>query len=348
MGLIADTNENGVYAFAKSADTPDPWWLRHGMKIGTIEPTDTTADICRKAQIDFGVELAPLFTRNAAGEYVPVDDYRANVRADNGAVMGIVSPDFKNVSAGQLLAGWDSALRDNHLSFATALAYKGGRVVCASAMLGDAYRLTIGADKIDTVLNFATGFDGTRATTVSVGQIVVVCQNTDSAAQYAAKSAGKLVRVPHRSNFNSADIRAVLEAAEGTLTDRVRVCNALLEAKISEDEVTAYFAGLLGFNPDDLVKEDANGNPLIKARTRNQLTALLDAYVAGPGASARAGTAWGAYNAVTYWVDHVAATRDTDKDGTGLARAYSAAFGKGATVKSKAFTDICERMKVAA
>ena len=346
MGLIADTNKNGTYAFALAAGSAKPWWFRAGMQIGEILPTDTVADICRKAAIDFGVSLVPLFTRNADGTYSEVSDFCANQR-DNGDVLGIVSPDFKNVSAGQLLAGWDSALKNNGLSFETALAYKGGRIICATARLGDDYRSVIGADQIDTVLNFSTGFDGTRATMVSVGNVVVVCQNTDNAATYAADKAGKLIRVSHRQNFNGADIRAMLESAKGSIVERVRIGNALLDKRISDDDAQAYFADLLGFDIADVTKADADGKPLVATRTRNVLTSLLDAYAKGPGAAARAGTAWGAYNAVTYWADHEASTRDTNGDGTGLARAYSAQFAKGATVKAKALESICERSGVA-
>jgi hypothetical protein len=120
-----------------------------------------------------------------------------------------------------------------------------------------------------------------------------------------------------------------------------------MRQEISEDEVNAYFADILGFSPEDLGKDGPDGTPLVKTRTRNQLTALLDAYVSGPGAAPRTGTAWGAYNAVTYWVDHVASTRDTAKEGTGLARAFSAQFGRGAITKQEAFKKILARANVA-
>lgn len=351
MGAYADHLKDDVMAYAQREDMDKPWWFRLGMKIGIIKDGDSIDDICTKAGLAFDVGKRPVFMQNATGEYVRLNDFVATVREDslhdvNKAALGIVSPDWKGPSPRELFGVLEKGLAANRLKPATAMSMKGGRLIVGSALLTNVG--TVGADRIRNVLTICTNNAGEGATRIGVNDIVAVCENTSEAGLALAGQRGLLIRVPHRSKFVGADIASVLEANDATLSARIDVYNKLLAAKISDDEIADFFArDVLLIDPADLNKTDGNGKPLISTRTRNMFATLCNAYKNGPGANDRIGTAWGAWNAVTYFVDRESGTRDTTGDGEVLARMYTAQFGKGATVKKAALEAIAKRVKVA-
>ena len=72
--------------------------------------------------------------------------------------------------------------------------------------------------------------------------------------------------------------------------------------------------------------------------TENKLQALTTTFHEGAGSQLKSarGTAYGLLNAITNFVDHQAATKDTDGDGADKSRAFSATFGGGAVLKQRA------------
>ena len=105
----------------------------------------------------------------------------------------------------------------------------------------------------------------------------------------------------------------------------------LAKKRASDQKVMEFFSKLV--NPDQYqaaleASEDGSVNRSDLGRTVNR---LIDIVHTQPGAELKtsAGTWWGAFNAVTYYYDHVAGT-DQDK------RLTSAWFGSAATRKRQA------------
>jgi len=342
MGAYADHLKDGRMAYAQRGDLVKPWWYRLGMKIGEITDSDSTDDACTKAGIAFAVGKRPVYVKNDKGEYVELTDFVATARDDelanpNKAVLGIVSPDWRGPSPRQLVGVLQDGMNANNIKLATLMGMKGGRMIAGSARLDPKYSTKIGSDLIYPIFTFCTNNAGQGSTRYGITDVTAVCENTTEGPLAAADGRGMLIRIGHRTDFVGGDIARVLEANEGTLTERIAFYNRLVDKKMSDQEVAEFFArDVLSINPDELTKNNADGSPVIKTRTRNMLTALMTAYKHGAGADARIGSAWAAYQAVTYWTDHEASTRDTCGDGEALSRIYSSQYGKGAQVKAKA------------
>jgi phage/plasmid-like protein (TIGR03299 family) len=353
MGAIPDKLNNGVVTYAQRSDFRLPWWSAPNYQPNLIQPASyTDVDAWLKAAgMDFRVDTRSLFVKGADGQYYEVPDFVANRRDDmlnSGEVLGVVSPDFKNVNPAQLIGSWIDHIKSAKLDLTTMGAMKKGRNIFIGCKLSDAYKTQVGPDLVEGWLMLHTRFDGKGATVASISSVCPVCENTVEASMSEATRKGSLFRVPHRSVFDGDMLRAAVEAADIEVKERAKVFNALVDTKISEDEVLDYFAkDILQFETSDLTKTKADGKPVISVRTQNNLTALINSYRRGPGALPRIGTAWGAFQAVTNYVDNEASTRDTAGDGEHMARKYTSMYGRGKEVKAEALKAIMARAKLA-
>lgn len=348
MGAIPD-KVNDKVTYAQRADFRLPWWASSGYMPNLIEAgkSKDVAAWLAAAGMDFKVFGETVYVRNMDGSYVEVPDWQANRRNNDGVVLGMVAPDFKNVQPGDLLRGFMDRIESEHIDITTMGSMKQGRNIFIGCRLSDAYASQVGPDLVEAWLMLHTRFDGKGATVASISSVCPVCENTVEASMSEATRKGSLFRVPHRSIFDSSALREAIEAADVEVKERARVFNALVERKISYDEVNEYFArDVLDIDPEDLLRTGKDGKPVISARTRNNLDSLLKSYNRGPGALPRVGTAWGAFQAVTNYVDNEASTRDTTGEGEHMARKYTSMYGRGKEVKAQALKAIMARARI--
>lgn len=341
MGAIPDKLKNGIVTYAQRADFRLPWWATRGYMPNLIETADAknVAKWLAAAGMGFEVKGADTFIREADGSYTALTDYRAQLRTDravgDGFALGVVSPDFNNVQPSELISGFIDRIQSEDIQLTTMGVMKKGRNIFMGARLSDTYARQIGPDLTESWLMFHTRYDGGGATIAGISTVCPVCENTVSAAISQALRMNSLYRVPHRSVYSSADLRNALELATVEINERATLFNRLVETKLTDADVEVFFATLLDIPPADLHKTE-NGKPVVSARARNQLAALVGAYRESPGAEKRIGTAWGAFNAVTFYTDHIASTRDTTGEGEVMARQFTAMYGKGRQVKARA------------
>jgi phage/plasmid-like protein (TIGR03299 family) len=349
MGAIPD-KVNNVVTYAQLKAFRLPWWAKTGHMPNLIEATNSK-DVpawLKAAGMDFEVQSGTVYVKNSDGSFEVVPDWIANRRNDTGLVLGMVSPDFKNVQPHELIAGFIDRINDASLELTTMGSMKQGRNIFMGCRLSDSYKTQVGPDLVEAWLMLHTRFDGKGSTIASISSVCPVCENTVDMSISDATRRGSLFRVPHRTAFEGTSLKEAIEAADIEVKERAKVFNALVDAKISFDEVQDYFArDILEFDPADLSKVKDNGKPVISTRTQNNLESLITSYNRGPGAIQRTGSAWGAFQAVTNWVDNEAATRDTTGDGEHMSRKYTSMYGRGKEVKAQALRAILALAKLA-
>jgi phage/plasmid-like protein (TIGR03299 family) len=261
-------------------------------------------------------------------------------RDDTGAALEVLSDNrYKIVQPVEYFEAFRDSLAANHLRISSAGILKGGRIAFVNAKFTDGGYNVLGLDRIESYITMGGGYDGTMSSFGYLSDFRTVCWNTLSANLSKQGDAGKLFKVPHTIAFDGKALGAALGLAGKELQVRASVFNALAARKLATGEAVEYFSDILDLDADKIGKLDPKtGKPLISTRSMNQLEALANAYMTGPGATlpSASGTLWGALNAVTHFVDHLASTRDSYADGTDRARFASSQFGAGANVKRKA------------
>lgn len=131
-----------------------PW---HG--LGTqVEEAPTSADALRLAGLDWTVQRKPI--QVCGGR--KVDNFFANVRSSDGAVLGVVSDRYQVVQNAEAFAFTDALIGgEGQVHYETAGSLMGGRKIWLLAKLPDT---EIVGDKTEPYLCFSNTHDGSGAT----------------------------------------------------------------------------------------------------------------------------------------------------------------------------------------
>lgn len=319
----------GTDAIAYIGSTP---WHGLGTRITPAQARDL--DYVRVAAgLDWQVEArAVAFQHN--GEWVATDKGQAIVRTDTGRVLGIPGPAYTPAQNAQVLDVLRPAVEEFGLTIAVAGALHGGSTAWALAKLPESIDVTGSGDTVNGYTLLRWGHDGGVGIVGDLTPVRVVCQNTLTAAINGAL--GKVFKLRH-----TASVESRLDQAASLVSNLTKSLIAtgetfatLAQRELSQREVVAYIEAV--FPQEGKVLSDT-----VKARraTVSQLlTQGVGADLANPDGVV---TAWGAYNAVTEYFDHVRPAEA--KSAAGRAKANeSAIFGGNHDVKRFALTQARE------
>lgn len=259
-----------------------PW---HG--LGTPVPEALSADdALRAAQLNWQVVPEPVQTETGT----PIPGYRANVRASDGAVLGLVSDRYRIVQNDEAFAWLDELVGEAGLRFETAGALGGGKRVWMTARLPEEFH--IAGDPTTIYLTFTNGHDGRHAVQVAVSPVRVVCQNTLNLALNTAPrqwSAVHTLNIHHRMDEARKSLQLTNQYLED-LRDQAETWTAQTMMPVRWKEVVR-----------EILPDPKNGQP--SPILEGQRLAIESAMYR-PDQAAFAGTAWGAVNAVAWFASH--------------------------------------------
>ena len=310
-----------------------PWAL--GIDVSDCK---SSAEVMHKAGLDFIVDKCELVARmpfgikrnnivnDIAGDFVKdgyiyrelVGSY-ATYRADTSQPLGLVKAKYEVVQNIDAFKFFDDAIGEGMARWDKAGILDDGRKIYLSARLPVETR--VGDDLIDNYLVFSNSHDGTSSVNIMFTPIRVICTNMLNSA---LKSADAYIRIRHTESAKQklqrgAEILRIACKHADTVQDYY---NSLLKVKMSDREVMEYLANLqLTAKEQDLLlnydKENGYKKLILKdyrtmevtgisQRKANMIANLFEYYCDGIGQKQIAGTAWGAYNAVTGFYCNVA------------------------------------------
>ena len=329
--------------------------------LGVPIPADIARDPRKIAQLcgaTFNVRKAKCYREMPDGTHREIEDRSVLYRDDTGADFEIVSTSRYHIDNRQpvdLFESFRDKLAADNLSISHAAVLRGGRVITVCAKLAEPIQewrrrelvSLQGRDEILSYLTGATGYDLQHGSNYFLTGIRTVCANTLAMGLAGAERSGRLFHASASQRLGARSLKNMLEAASTVIRSEREFYAELQARAMTEQEAEDYFAAILEVDPTDIGKVDkATGKPAVSSRTLNQLRALQSAYRHAPGAAP--GSVYGALQAVTYFVDHVGSSRDTDGDGRIAARMASSLFGRGASVKLRAVQEARTRIAVAA
>lgn len=173
----------------------------HG--LGTmVEEAPDSREALIAAGLDWDVVQRPVFTQDG----VKVPGYFANVRQQDGNILGVVTSRYKVVQNRDAFAFTDELLGEG-VRYETAGSLMGGRKTWILAKLPTRY--IIQGEQILPYLVFSNTHDGSGAIKIAMTPIRVVCNNT---LNLALNTADRCWSIHH-----TGDIAAKLEDARETL-----------------------------------------------------------------------------------------------------------------------------------
>ena len=305
-----------------------PAWHR----LGTVWPgLLTIEEAIRESGVGFTVDDGTMYLWNGK-DYVPVEGWKAIVRADTHEVVGIHGEDYE---------------RDNYADHFRALGFEDQKVVESMALLrkGRIAICTIRLPEMDrlfpdgshyrSLVSAYSSHDGTYAMTYKDCSQRIECANMTRALDGDPNPALRAQRIRHTAGKDAArrvavNIMTYAQArADLAETDAVK----LLKQKLTTRQINALFDKLVPIPVE-------TGNR--QTRALNTRAKISDIYYNAPDQHDIRGTAWGFTQAVSNFVDNQANYRagrnvaEADKDRSRAENQIISTVLKGNTLAERA------------
>ena len=215
-----------------------PW---HG--LGTmVEEAPDSREALIAAGLDWDVVQKPVFTQDG----VNVPGYFANVRQQDGSILGVVTSRYKVVQNRDAFAFTDALLGDG-VRYETAGSLMGGRKTWILAKLPTKY--IIQGEQILPYLVFSNTHDGSGAIKIAMTPIRVVCNNT---LNLALDTADRSWSIHHTGDIAAKleDARETLFMAEDYMNELGKGFEDLSRKRLTDAAVDEYIKELLPIADD--------------------------------------------------------------------------------------------------
>lgn len=291
-----------------------PW---HG--LGTEINQETSFwDSFELAGLDWEVDTKPLFTGD--GEKV---SHRAAYRVSDGRILGIVGKRWTPLQNRDAFEIFEPLVDAGEMVIHTAGSLRNGERIWALCQLNQDNSEIVAGDEVAKFVLLSNGHDGKLAVHFGFTPIRVVCANTEALAR--GSKASKLVRVRH-SRFvkqNVQDLRNVMNFANQEFEATAEQYRYLASKGINSEDLDKYIKIVLGIGEKSADE--------MTTRSKNIVSSIEDLFEGGRGSDIAGvrGTYWGAYNAVTEYLNY-------SKGRTANNRMDSVWFGQNGTMNQKA------------
>jgi phage/plasmid-like protein (TIGR03299 family) len=290
----------------------EPAW--HG--LGTVLDHPATAEeALREGGLDWKVEKKPIFL----GDGAEVPRHYAMVRDVDNRVLGIVGTKyepFQNVDAFKF---FDNVVSEDSAIYDTAGSLQSGKKVWILAKLPTA--IMIGnEDQVDKYVLIHNSHDGNSSIIAGITPIRVVCQNTLNAAMVGLQSR---VRVRHTKYAVAAlsEAHRVMGIITTNYNKLTEVFGELSSNNINVQNFKEYLDKVFPTDAEHTTRTD---------KIKKTVTGLFEGQGRGSQLEGSRGTLWGAYNAVTEYIDYYRKSKD---------RLNTVWFTAGVGMKERAFRE---------
>lgn len=333
-----------------------PW---HGQGVKLANPP-TAEEAIRAAGLDWDVALCPVSADvlgdDGATELVSVPNYRAVRRVSDGRIYAVVSDGFRPLQNREAFGFFDGMIASGSAEYETAGALRDGARIWVLVKLALPHAEIVPGDRVDAYALLSNSHDGSLAVRAGFTNVRVVCSNTLAASH----SQGRYIRIKHTTNVkeNLDVVRDTMHVARRTFETTVEQYRRLADVGINQDDFRAYVAEVFAPEEKPAIEESESAltarllGGAVQNETTEQATDRLlgraprniekvtECFESGAGHELAGKTLWGAYNAVTEYVQHV---RGNDA----AKRLDSAWFGQGDKVNVRALSLALKRANAA-
>lgn len=266
-----------------------PW---HGLGVEVSE-APTSADALRLAGLDWEVQQKNIQVCGGS----KIENYKANVRSTDGAVLGVVSDSYKIVQNADAFSFTDELIGGD-VRYETAGSLRGGKKIWLLAKMPER---KIAGDAVEPYLCFSNTHDGTGAIRVCMTPIRVVCNNTLNLALNTAK---RQWSARHTGNIEQKmqEARMCLQLADAYMDGLGDYADKLANKTINDEELDKIL--------NEMFPVEENDSERKKTMAKKAKDEFMVCYWR-PDIAQFLNTAWGVVNAMSDMVSHSEPLRNT-------------------------------------
>lgn len=263
------------------------------------------------ATVQLGEETRQLLVHDRVGLFRGGDDQ----------YLGTVSNAYSVYPNEEFWQWWAPYIDDGSVKIECGGSLRDGRVIFALGRINiDAAEVVKGDEVIPFVARW-NGHDGMTGKRTIFTNVRVVCENTREMAQW--RDGDRSITEVHRGDHDARDkvMHEIMDVSRRRFNLSIERYRQMAKMGFNEAQLKRYVVAVLG---KDWVEKDGDKNLTSTAKK------ILELHEAGRGSDLPGvrGTAWGAFNAVSEFVDHVR--------GSDACRFVKANLGAGETLKGRA------------
>lgn len=305
------------YGQASMFYTGETPWHTLGKRL---ERPATAAEAIEAARLDFTVVKRPLKAVINGRQYSDVPNAFATVRTDTKQVLGVVGARYEPVQNIDAFNFFDPIIDRDEACYETAGVLGRGEKIWLLAKLPDYIKVGKQNDPVEKFVLLYNSHDGSSVVRAKLTAIRVVCSNTLSVALSGAEQE---VRIRHTASAADRLKQAheILGLTNQLYQQLDYIFNRMALKKVTGSQLVEYVKTLIPDNPA------AENN----TRTENMRSKIIELHDSVKDASMHRGNLFGAYNAVTEYVDHYSSQKDASK------QLKSIWWGSGEILKKRAY-----------
>lgn len=306
-----------------------PWITKNSIAFEDDDPTVEQA--LKAAGLDFEVASRKVYTTNARGHRLVVPGFKANVRTDTEAIVGIVGDRYTVLQNASGLAIGDDVRRLGGRIEAS-ISLRGGKLVGIMAELPE-FAINVPGDDsgYKAMLGIFNSHDGNSSVTGAVGMLRLRCLN---AVTPFLRGAIRSFKVRHTSSveIRTHEAERLLVGVQTYVQAYEREAARLAGITLAEQQVRQIFEAAFPIREEASEAQRANSTAAgLFLNWRN--TETLDESLKRTG--------WGVVQAAAEYVEHVVDYKGRTYDASDV-RAYSILYGTGALAVQKVLAAVQE------
>lgn len=280
----------GQYSFFTVKEKP---W--HGLGQ-VVQKAPTAAEAIKLAGIDYTVELREVKTQHG----VIIPNCFAPVRADTNVPFGVVGSLYNVLQNREAFTFFDAIVGEGAAIYETAGALGEGETVFITAKLPEIIR--VGKDEIDQYLFLTNNHSGQQQVTAAFTPIRIVCNNTLNAA---LEDCSMKVKIRHNGQMHDKlkEAHKLMGIVSATSKQLEEAFSVMVKTPIVDQQLKDFIVST--FAKPEHFNKLAKGEKLDRFET---LVSDVYAYAhmsSTQQTAATRGTVFGAYNAVTGYLNNV-------------------------------------------
>ena len=301
-------------------------WHKLGTRFMTAPSLD---EAIIAAGLNWEVEKVALQT--LAGLDVPA---MAIQRKTDSRILGVVGKEWNPLQNSKAFDFFKPFVDEKQAEINTAGSLRNGQRVFVLAKIKRDPMEIVKGDAVEKYILLSNSHDGSQAVRVGFTPIRVVCANTLAMAIGAGGS--QLIRLRHTKNLHESleSVQEVMDAANSRFEATAEQYRAMAKMDINSEDLAKFVKVVFGkpAKKDETEEQSETTTEEFEGGER-VLGKIIPLFEAGRGNDLLGvkGTLWGAYNAITEYIQY---ERGTDQ-GTRLDQTW---FGQGAVLNRKAMS----------
>lgn len=272
----------------------------------------TSQQMLEAANLDWDVDVRPLWRRLNNGEFTQHPKWREVYRTDNENTLGVCRSRYNTFSNAEAFAFGDDLVSEGAGRWVTAGDQVGGARVFMVMELGEGFDV-LGGDSYKTYLYIRTSHGDGTSISARIIPFRLWCLNQNSAA---IKSAISEWAVPHTTTVKDRleEARNALKLTMNYEAEFQKLAEQLAGVKVNDETAKRLIESVF---------------PANRARRDDIIGDVISNYQTSPTVEPFRGTGYGLYNGLTEYMDHVKVQRNDN------ARFQSIMYGEGQKVQDQ-------------